>query len=158
MAKSVEEALQEVINELSTKEYVQAVSYQSGSDEEKPCGYVAKLLNVKHKLPQGGCSFSHKIVYIKKTAPYTYDWHYGGPQLEPNSEPVKEFFESKLNEIKTDLNLDIVELSQVNEKFESAILIGYKATIGDDADTFTIKAIKTGDTTYKKKIIKKETI
>lgn len=158
MANSVKEALQEAITELLGKAYVQNVEYQPNSDEDKPCGYVAKLLNVKHTVPSGGSTFSHKIVYIKKTTPFTYDWHYGGPQLEPASEPTKAFFESKLTEIKTDLRLDIVEISQVKESNESAILIGYKATAGDDADTYTIKAVKTGTDTYKKKVIGKKIV
>jgi len=155
---SIEEALQEAIDELLTKDLVLAVSYQvrTEQEEEAPCGFVAKLLNIKH-LVNGGSTFSHKLVYID-TESFDYDWHYGGPKLESDNTSFKDLVESKLASIKTAFNLDFIEIETINQKNKSGIIIAVKGTTGDNADTYTIKVWQKTTTTLGYKIIGKTTV
>lgn len=157
-ATNIEEALQEAMNELMSKEYVQAVSYHGLSKEEewKPCGFVLKLLDVKHKQGNGSV-FSHKSLYIN-TETFEYDWHYGGPKVEPDATPFYDLLKSKIAGIKTALNLDFIEIQSCNETNNSAIVFAVKGTTGNDANTYTVKVWKKTTTTLDYKIIGKTTV
>lgn len=156
MADSIENALQEAIDELLTKELVLAVSYQERSEAEEwsPCGFVSKLLNVKH-LVGDGSTFSSKLVYIKNEAPFNWDWHYGGPKLEADDNSFETLLKSKLASVKTTLDLDFIEIQNIDLKNKSAIVFAVKGTTGNNADTFTIKVWKKTATTVGYKIINK---
>ncbi len=158
MANSIDEALQEAIDELMTKEFVLAVSYHAmlDSEEARPCGFVAKLLDVKHKQDNGS-TFSHKSVYIDIEL-FEYDWHYGGPKLEPDETPFADLLKSKLVSIKTAFDLDFIEVKSIDETNESGIVFAVKGTTGNNADTFTIKVWKKTATTLGYKIIEKTTV
>lgn len=160
MATSIEEALVEAIAEIKTKEWVIDATYfpQSSANEDKPGDYVAKLLNVFHYTDDdlSGTTFSTKIVYIN-TVDFTYKWHYGGAHVEsPNI--IKNFLKVKLPDIKSSMGLDFLEVVSVNEESESAILLAIKGTAGVNADTYIVKAWRTGPTTYSYKVIEKTTI
>lgn len=158
MSSSIEEALKKAIDELLKKEFVSAVSHEplSESEEHRPCGFVAKLLNVKHKQGDGS-TFSHKIVYID-TDTFDYDWHYGGSKLEPDATPFLDLLKSKLTDIKTAFVFDFIEIQSLNEMNESAILFAIKGTTNNEANTFTIKVWKKTSTTLGYKIIGKTTV
>jgi len=81
MAISVEEALQDAIDELKANENVVDVEIPLLEAEEKPCGYIARVLTVFHKVEgQEGYTFDSKIVYIN-TTDFTYKWHFGGIKM-----------------------------------------------------------------------------
>lgn len=160
MANNVEEALQEAIDEIKSKDWVEDAEYflQSPEEENKPCGYIAKLINIMHQtVGAEGYTFSHKLVYINK-ADYTYKWHYGGPQLESAPTPLRDFLESKLDNIKTSMGLDWVGIIEINELEEHAKILAIKTTTGNNADTYTVKIWKTGPTTFDYKIVNKTTV
>jgi hypothetical protein len=83
MAKNIDEALQEAIAEIKSNPDVEEVEYQPDdiSREIKPCGYVAKLLIVFHKVDEDSYTFSSKLLYIN-TKDFTYRWHNGGPKVK----------------------------------------------------------------------------
>ena len=141
------------------KEWVEAVSYHpmNAAEEARPNGFVLKLLDVKHRMKQGGSTFSHKSVYIN-TNTFEYDWHYGGPQLESDKTPFADLLKSKLATIKVAFDLDFIEIQSVNEANESGIILAVKGITGNDADTFTIKVWKKTATTLGYKIIGKTTV
>lgn len=159
MSDSIIEALQKAIDELLNKEFVLAVAYHPLTDREeaRPCGFVMKLLDVKHKQKEGS-TFSHKSVYIDTEPPFDYDWHYGGPALEKEPTPFKDLLESKSSSVKNALGLDFIEIQELNEEKETAIIFAVKGTAGNDADTFTIKVWKKTANSIGYKIIGKTSI
>lgn len=157
-ANSIEEAIQEAIAEIKTKLWVIDAEQDPCISEEKPCNYVRKYLNVFHKVRGGeGTTWSGKELYINKDD-FTYKWHYGGAEVEPAPTPTKDFFESKIEEVKTTMALDHLEIVSVNEEAESAILLAIKTDTGNNAFTYKVKAWKTGTDTYEYKIIEKTAV
>jgi len=157
MANSIEEALQNALNELLLKEYVIAAELDTSVSEDKPCNYIRKRFNVLHKLAGGDYTYSGKEVYVNKSD-FTYKWHYGGGQLEATYTPFRDLLESKIPAAKASLGLDWLEIISADELTESGLALGIKGTTGSLADTWTIKAWKTGDTTVGFKVISKTTV
>lgn len=160
MSNSIDEALQEAIDELLTKEWVISVQYLplNEQEENKPCNIVAKLLSVYHKVNgETGVIFSHKIVYINKIN-FTYNWHYAGARVEPNATPTEDFFTSKLNILKNAYGFSYVEITSCDENKETILVEGLKESTDKKAIIFTFKAWKTGQTTFDYLIIDKKTV
>lgn len=158
MATSIGGAIQEAIDELLTKAWVTAAEWDQTFSEDKPCNYVRKRLNVFHKVSADrGHSYSGKDIYINKDD-FTWKWHYGGPAVEPAPAPFRDLLDTKLSTIKTAWALDHIEIQTVDESVPSATILAVKGTTGNNADTYTIKAWKTGVGTIGYKIISKTTI
>lgn len=164
MAGNIEQSLEEAINELKSRELVEDVEYirpPLGKEdmENRPCGYVCKILSVFHKIKNnGGYTFSTMQVYIMIAAPFTYKFHYGGPKLESPVSPFKDLVESKFAAIKTAFGLEHIEIIIVDENKKSGKIEAIKATSGDDADVYTIKVWQKTASTLGYKIISKTTV
>lgn len=158
MANSIEEAIQEAIDEIKTKEWVIDAEQDPHLLEDKPCNYVRKYLNVFHKVRGGeGTTWSGKELYINKDD-FTWKWHYGGAEVEPLPTPTRDFLKSKLDEVKTVMGLDHLEIVEINEDAESAILLAIKTDTGNTAFTYKVKAWKTGTDTFDYRIIEKTVV
>lgn len=159
MAESVEEALEEAIAEIESKELVKEVHYLSQYDKDLPGNWKEKLVAILHKVKgKSGYTWSHKVIYIKDEAPYEYLFHYGGPQTDEVITTTKDFFLSKLDAIKQAKDFSLVELESVNEDSESVVIYAIKENTEKNAIIFKVKCWKTGDATFDYLIISKEVI
>ena len=157
MSESVEEAIQEAIDEIKLKEWVIDAWVDETVHEIKHNTYVRKRLDVLHQVSQGDYTSSGKELYINLTD-FTYLWHYGGATVESISTPFRDLVESKIDIMITSMGVDWAEIIEANEITESGIVLAVKGTTGNNADTYTIKVWKTGDTTVGYKIISKTTV
>jgi hypothetical protein len=140
MSNNIEEALQLALIELMANENVEASVYQplTSNEENKPCNIVAKLINVKYKLPDGGSTFSRVILYID-TITFNYTWHSSYYQIKKQEIPFKSLLYLKINSMKTELGLDYIEVKEISIENNSAILFALKGTTENKADTYIIK-------------------
>jgi len=158
MAESVEEALEEAIAEIESKELVKEVHHLSEYDKDLPGNWKEKLVAILHKVRgTDGYTWSHKKIYIKDESPYEYLFHYGGPKTEEGNE-TKKFFLSKLDTIKAAKNFDLVELESVNEDSESAVVYAIKDNGDKTATIYKAKCWKTGEDTFDYLLIYKEVV
>ncbi len=157
MADSVEDALNEAIAELESKELVKEVHVLKQSDN--PGNWIEFLLAVLHKVKgQEGYAWSHKKVYVKDESPYEYLHHYGGPKTEEANTATMDFFLSKLDAIKQAKGFEFIEIEKVNETSESVVIYAIKENQNDEAIIFRVKCWKTGEGTFDYLIISKEVI
>ena len=156
MAESILEAIEEAIAEIKLKDWIVDASHDESFSEEKPCNYIRKRLNVFHQVSQGDYTWSGKELYINKDT-FDYLWHYSG-KFEAVSTPFRDLLESKEEAVKTALDVDWVEITECDEILESGTVFAVKGTTGHNADTYTIKVWRTGDTTVGFKIISKTVV
>lgn len=157
MASSEVEALAEAKTELLGKTWVIDAVLDETYSEDKPGNTKRRRFNIFH-MPNGkGSCWSHKELYIDMVS-FNYYWHYGGPSLEPIPAPFKDFLESKIEQIKTAMNLELIVIVEVDEIQEHATIYAYKNTTGNNADTYKVKIYKTGPDTYDYLIIEKTTV
>jgi len=155
MANSVSEAVAEAIADIESNSWVVKAVEDVTVNESKPGNYVRKRLDVLHKVQNEDYTYSGKEFYVSLDD-FTWVWHSGANG--PAQTPVKDFFESKLETVKTNMSLDHLEITSVDEDQESCMLYAVKGTTGNNADTYIVKAWKTGETTADYKIISKTTI
>lgn len=154
MADSVEEALQEAIDELLAKELIKEVYYVEDADEDLPGKWVGKRLAVLNKVRgQNGYTWSTKVVYIKNESPYEYLFHYGGPQQDEVVTATKDFFLAKLDNIKQAKGFDFIKIESVDEDTESVVLYAIKEKSEKYARIYRAQCWKTGATTFDYQII-----
>lgn len=158
MSNNIEEALDKAITELETKAWVINATVDGTVHELKPGNYVRKRLNVLHQTDDTGekHSYSGKELYINLDD-FTYIWHYGGPTFELMPTPFRDLVASKLDDVKTAMGLDFIEIQTIDELNESGIVFAIKGTAGHNADTYTVKVWKSG-TAIDYKIISKTTM
>ena len=152
MSSSIAEAVAEAIAELELKDWVVNATEDISVAEDKPGNMLRKRLNVMHQTSQGGYTYSGKEFYIDK-ATFNYYWHYGGGTMEEIATPFKDFLLTYVGAAKSYYGFETIDIIETNEIDENGIVKGYKPTIGDNADTYTLKVWKIDATTLGHKVI-----
>jgi hypothetical protein len=118
----IDRIIQDIIIDLKTRKIIIDADIDTSFIKYKPCGFVAKRINIFHEHGNG-YTWSPKIIYINSTT-FEYYWRSGGFEIGDKS--IKQYLDVTKETIKETLNLDAIIVDEIKELEHVAYLTGYK--------------------------------